>query len=290
MDYKRFVLSYYKNAVQGIHVQRIACTEEARKPHNHSYYQLYYVLQGSLLHSTAHGEAALSAGDLFLIPPGEVHSIRASEEAEVYTVSFMPDIFGEVSDQNRFAASFLKALPSVHALFSKAEISEESSMLIRDLLDKIYLEFSEERLGFGEVIRAYVLALVTVLARSYADRMPRETGEDETAARIAHCAAYIEENFSGQITVSEMAKACAMSQSFFCKAFLAHTGQMFHKYLHGCRIRAAIRYMEKGYKITGIYGLVGYNDFSTFYRNFKKITGCAPKQYVSSGARARKLS
>lgn len=288
MDYKRFVLSYYKNAVQGIHVQRIRCTEEARKPHSHSYYQIYYVLRGRLLHSTSHGDAALSEGNLFILPPGEVHSIRAPLETEVYTFSFMPDIFGAVSDQNRFAASFLNALPTVHALFAKAEISEADSLLIGDLLDKIYFEFSDKRLGFGEIIRAYALALITVLAGSYADRMPHEAGEDETAARIAHCAAYIEENFSDAIAVSDMAEACAMSQSFFSKAFLAHTGQTFHKYLQGCRIRAAIRYMEKGYKITGIYGLVGYNDFSTFYRNFKKITGCAPRAYVTVGREGKR--
>ena len=288
MDYKRFVLSYYKNAIQGIHIQRVACTEEAQKPHSHSYYQIYYVLRGSLLHSTAHGEAELFAGDMFLIPPAEVHCIRSPRDTEIYTFSFMPDIFGEAGDSNRFALGFLRSLPSERALFAKAEISKEDSKQARELLDKIYLEFSEKKLGFGEAIRAYALVLITILARSRAGEIPPEAVADETAARIGHCAKYMEANFSEEISLTEMAAACAMSKSFFCKSFLSHTGMTFHRYLQGCRIRAALKYMEKGYKITAIYGLCGYGDFSTFYRNFKKITGCSPKAYFSSGDRKEK--
>ena len=40
--------------------------------------------------------------------------------------------------------------------------------------------------------------------------------------------------------------------------------------------------IKKGYKITAIYGLCGYNDFSTFYRNFKKIMGVSPDIYKKS--------
>ena len=40
-----------------------------------------------------------------------------------------------------------------------------------------------------------------------------------------------------------------------------------------------MKYIEDGYKITAIYGLCGYNDFTTFYRNFKKIMGCSAEEY-----------
>ena len=279
MDYKRFVLSYYKNAIQGVHIQRICHSEAAQKPHSHDYFQIYYVLGGSLLHSTAYGEAALSAGDMFLIPPGEMHYIQRPENMELFTFSFMPNIFGEASEANRLAVNFLKSAPRTYDLCTKAAISSEESLLVKDLLQKMYSDFSEKKLGFGEVIRSYALALVMVLVRNLTESIPKAAQGDAVASRIAHCVEYIESNFSDRIELPEMAKACAMSKSFFSKSFALHTGMTFHKYLNTCRIRAAIRYVEKGYKITGIYGLCGYNDFSTLYRNFKKITGCAPSEY-----------
>jgi AraC-like DNA-binding protein len=284
MDYKKFVLSYYKNAIGGIHIQRIRNSEEAQKPHSHNYFQLYYVLNGSLRHSTKYGTDVLFAGDVFLIPPGEVHHIGDLQNVELYTFSFMSDIFGEAGENNRLAVNFLKMLRAAEDPCTKAVVSQEESRLIGELLDKIHEEFFAHRLGFGEVLRAYTLALVMIFARNLADRMPATPAEDEAAARIEHCIRYIEENFSDQIELAEMAKACAMSGSFFCKSFLAYTGMTFNVYLNARRIRAAIRYIEKDYKITGIYGLCGYNDFSTFYRNFKKVTGCSPKEYFSEKA------
>ena len=44
-------------------------------------------------------------------------------------------------------------------------------------------------------------------------------------------------------------------------------------------IKAEEYLIKKGYKITAIYGLCGYDDFTTFYRNFKKIIGVSPKEY-----------
>lgn len=279
VDYKKFVLSYYKNAMQGVHIQRIQHSEEAEKPHSHDYFQIYYVLGGSLLHSTAYGEAALSAGDMFLLAPGEIHHIKQTESMELFTFSFMPDILGEANETNRLAVNFLKNAPRAFDPCTKASVSSEESLLVKDLLEKIHLEFSEKRLGAGEVIRAYALALIMIFARNLTESIPTVPRGDETAARIAHCVEYIESNFSDQIELVQMAKACAMSKSFFCKSFVVHTGMTFHKYLNTCRIRAAIQYIEKGYKITGIYGLCGYNDFSTLYRNFKKITGSSPSEY-----------
>lgn len=283
MDYKRFVLSYYKNAIQGIHIQRITGSREASKPHSHEYFQIYFVLCGSLLHTTAYGEETLSSGDICLLAPGEVHHIGQTQGVELFSLSFMPDIFGAASESNRFAVNFLKSAPRKANPCTKAVITERESELARELLEKIYAEFCEKRLGCGEVIRAYALALVMIFARNLTESIPSDPIGDETAERIAHCVQYIEGNFSDSIELAEMAHACAMSKSFFCKAFLAHTGTTFHKYLNGCRIRAALRYIEKGYKITGIYGLCGYNDFSTFYRNFKRITGCSPKDYFGNG-------
>ena len=44
MDDRNFILSYYRDATEGMHVQCIRRSEEAQKSHTHAYFQVYYVI------------------------------------------------------------------------------------------------------------------------------------------------------------------------------------------------------------------------------------------------------
>ncbi len=90
----------------------------------------------------------------------------------------------------------------------------------------------------------------------------------------------MKENFEKEISLDSMVRLSAMSKSNFCSIFYSVTGKTFNHYLNTIRIHKAAEYIKAGYKITAIYGLCGYNDFSTFYRNFKKIMGISPKEYA----------
>ena len=58
------------------------------------------------------------------------------------------------------------------------------------------------------------------------------------------------------------------------------------------RINEACRLLlrkEGKYKITEVYKYSGYSEPSTFYRNFKDITGLTPKQFVSLNSQIQEL-
>ena len=84
------------------------------------------------------------------------------------------------------------------------------------------------------------------------------------------------ENFS----LTEMSKRCAMSKSVFCKLFKDISGKTFNEFVNYTRITNAKSLIKKNYKMVDVCSLCGYSDFSTFYRNFKKITGKSPQDYV----------
>ena len=59
MDIKNFVLTYYKNAADGIHIHRVEKSLEAQKPHRHEYFQIYYIISGRLEHFTENDKSTL---------------------------------------------------------------------------------------------------------------------------------------------------------------------------------------------------------------------------------------
>ena len=83
----------------------------------------------------------------------------------------------------------------------------------------------------------------------------------------------------GAVTFSGTDQSAANSRYKSCLYSLEEVATSFCQYLNACRIKRSLRYIEQGYKITAIYGLCGFEDFTTFYRNFKRVMGRSPLQY-----------
>ena len=277
MKKKNFDIDYYKNAESGIHVQCIENSVEASKPHTHNYYQIYYISKGTLCHVTESGSLRLSRGDMFIIPPGRSHYIENVEDALFYTFSFTMDSlrqFGGIST----ALLFLKNLEN-EEVKTRVQINDDELLLVEGIMEKMHREFSQKRLGYEDVLHSYAVILLTVFARNYyktSDSFPKAS---DNRSLILYSIEYINSNYANDLSFEEMCLRSAMSKSSFCKLFAAMTGMSFKSYLNACRIQGAIKYIRQGYNISVIYGLVGYNDFTTFYRNFKKIMGCSPMSY-----------
>jgi len=282
INIKNFVLSYYKNAADGLHIQRVEKVGEAKNPHTHDYFQIYYIVKGSLIHYMEDASSELSRGDMFIVPPGCLHYIREAPNTVFYSFSFMPDSFGEADSLNRFTLKFLSSLQEGSKILRpKITVPSEDILFTENIMEHIYREFTAQNVGCGEVIRSYAVVLITMFARIYFESMPDKlTAHFENSRQtVLHCIQYIEANCSENITLDEMARYSAVSKSSLCKLFPEITGCTFNQYLHKCRIEKACEYIKQGYKITAIYGLCGYNDFSTFYRNFKRIMGVSPQKY-----------
>lgn len=285
MNIKNFVLSYYKNAADGLHIQRVETVGEARNPHTHDYFQIYYIVKGSLTHFMEDTSSRLSKGDMFIVPPKCTHYIKDNKGTVFYSFSFMPNSFGEPDDSNRLALNFLHRLEvDSSSLRPRITVPSEEILFVEHIMEHIYKEFNNKNVGCGEVIRSYAIVLITMFARIYFESMPEKLSPhfDNSRQMVLHCIQYIEANCSEDITLEEMANYSAVSKSCFCKLFPEITGHTFNQYLHICRIKKACEYIKQGYKITAIYGLCGYNDFSTFYRNFKRIMGISPQEYKES--------
>jgi len=283
MDVKNFVLSYYENSAENFHIQKVDKVTEAQKPHTHDYFQIYFISKGSLEHHVENQSAQLSQGDMFIIPPGVAHYISPSPNTVFYSFSFMEELFQDPYTNSKLARNFLRSLHNKENIYVKPKIlmNSEEIFYIENIMAHILKEFRNKPIAYYDTVQAYAQLLVTMLAREYFSKNDHSIPEhfEDNKQFVLHCVEYIENNFADKITLNEISKKSAMSKSNFCALFFKITGHSFTGYLNACRIKAATSYIKKGYKITAIYGLCGYNDFSTFNRNFNKIMGMSPREY-----------
>ncbi|HWQ98979.1 MAG TPA: helix-turn-helix domain-containing protein [Clostridia bacterium] len=107
------------------------------------------------------------------------------------------------------------------------------------------------------------------------------TKADEKANRvIAKARAFIDRNFSRDLTLEEVSREVHVSPYYFSKLFKEQTGDNFINYLTQKRVDTAKQLLADGrLNVKAICTEIGYNDPNYFSRLFKKFEGMTPTEY-----------
>lgn len=97
---------------------------------------------------------------------------------------------------------------------------------------------------------------------------------------VARARAYIQEHYTGEICVGEVARAVNMSTFYFCKVFKAGTGLTFTDYLARLRVEAVKQQMLNPHvRVSEAAFAAGFQSLSQFNRVFRRIAGESPSDY-----------
>lgn len=282
MDIKKFVLSYYANATEDFHIKEITKPHEALSLHSHDYYQIYYLKSGRLIHHLESVSAELKARDVFIIPPNLPHYIETlSKDVCFYSISFTQGYLTEIVRSNKLVADFVHCITDLSGggVEPSLTLRLEDTTLADVLVQKIMQEFSSDTVGKDQLIKSALSLLLSIFARAYLEDGCENVKFVSEREGIMHCIGYIKNHLSERVTLQEMAQRTAMSKSSFCENFRKVTGETFHHYLNRERIEAAADMIRSGKPAFETAMDLGYADFSTFYRNFKKHLGVSPSEY-----------
>ena len=270
---------------RGYYVYANTRSSASRLPHYHDYYQISYVAKGSLLHRQSADCATLGAGEVFIIPPGFVHQVQPEDSATLqYNLAFSESLFSSEFPHSA-ALRFLQQLRSHYdsgavqlRLCPESAQQEMLTMLIMCLLKQQETPCAPEL----SAAAGLVSSIVSILAQCYyADPHKQPWHSKDNLQMLRRCIAYVDAHFTERLTPDSLSRQFAISRSVLCSAFHQRTGLPLHKYICQKRIQQAqllIRTREN-LPLTEIAAQVGYEDSSTFYRNFRKLTGISPAKY-----------
>lgn len=255
-----------------IRIRTRTVTDLGEQPHYHDCYQILYVQAGRMLHQ----QTVLQPGDCFIVPPGYVHHTKSQgKDLRYFSLTFRPTLFspGFVTSP---ASEFLDNLRMTqHEARLRIRLPQAERERIEQLLSLLQDECDTCSDSQSTMAGHLVAAILRILSRcdKPADDLPIPDPIDA-------CIRYIDANYMLPLTPDGLARQFALSRSALMDRFPKRTGFPVKQYLHRRRIAQAKKLLKTGsVSVREAAKLVGYEDFSTFYRNFKKHTSQSPTQY-----------
>lgn len=108
----------------------------------------------------------------------------------------------------------------------------------------------------------------------------REQREQQTQTVLDRAKKYIQERFTDDLSLEEVADSVHLNPHYFSKIFKQQVGTTFIDFVTALRIDKAKALMATGQlSLKEVCFEVGYNDPNYFSRVFKKVTGVTPSDY-----------
>lgn len=246
---------------------------EAVQLHSHSFYEILYIYRGNLQYLVGTERYRLQHGDMVLIPPGVSHRPMFSEAGQQiyhrYVLWLSPDFVSHISPC--FAREDFRC-PSI------LRTAGTRWSGIGDRMKQGIRETERRKPGWQAMVYGNTMQVMTMLYRAVKDSKGLQLAS-ETPALLDRILAYLEDNFHQHITLEQTARQFYVSASTVSTTFRREMGVSFHRCLTQRRLIAAKNLILGGAGLETVAELVGFSDYSAFYRAFKSEYGVSPKQF-----------
>ncbi|MFI3262100.1 MAG: AraC family transcriptional regulator [Rikenellaceae bacterium] len=219
--------------------------------------------------------------EVVLIGPRVPHAWRAetTDDTHVITIQFDKD----------FANTFMsnkKVFEPIYTMLSRSKsgihfVGEVATLIKKKSLDLCSLE------GFDCVLKFYDILNTLATSDISCQKLLASTSFDSSvfirqskSRRIEKICNFIEENYSQDITLDDIAEIANMSSSAVSHFFKKRTSRTFINYLTDIRLGYAARMLvETTRSVNDIAYECGFGNISNFNRVFKKYKNQTPRDY-----------
>lgn len=237
------------------------CEECKMYFHVHPSAELLLVTSGELtVHFLGRESEIIRSGECALIFPFQSHSYDRPEGTEYYRFNFMPSLiqsfFSNAEKRVGEKSIFKVDLGEYSAFLSGLRTKALTLYKAKGFLYSIISDFEEQ---------------ITLVERSSNDSL------------LGKIISYVIANKSEKITLRDVAHQLGYNEKYLSRLINQSSGFSFSTLVAMLRIDAA-GYMlrNSGRTIADIAMACGFGSECSFYRTFREITGCTPKEYRST--------
>lgn len=243
--------------------------------HFHNVYELYYFIDGDVDYLVEGKQYHLEPNSILLLSPYMLHGIRTNTHATYkrFAIHFHPELIGlerrtfllqaftGENEENMRAVYYtnVQDFSLYHYCQALIHCREQESSLAKKLIP-VYLEG--------------LLAQLTLMYRS----LKREEEPVALSATVLDITAYIGTHLSEPLTLESISKRFFISKNHLNRLFRRIIGTTVYDYIVYKRIGYAQQLLDQGVSASEAALQIGFGDYSSFYRAYKRVTGHSPKK------------
>ena len=256
------------------------------KPHDHAFHEIGLVVAGNATHVTRSGRLPLSPGDVYVVPPDEVHAIEDVDSLDVINTYYLSEwLMGDLGLLWTEAGAVPLFLSTT---LMKAQIVDTVQLRLPPSdFERVSAELTQIA-HEGSMpspsplyLRCCLQKAVALIARNWMEQDPTSatlTFRSEVWSAMETIERAV--NSGSAYSVAGSARGSGISVDHFSALFRASTGYGPTDYYQRRRVhRACQLLLNPAPSVTEVAADLGFSDAPHFCRVFKRYKGMTPTEY-----------
>ncbi|GAB2603365.1 AraC family transcriptional regulator [Spirosoma areae] len=256
--------------------------------HFHPELEIMLVQEGSGIRFVGNSMERFQAGDLVLYGSNIPHLYRSDKEYYAKDTPLVSRATVVYFKENFLGDSFwqLPPIAPIKKLLALSKRGIKFNGKAKAELQRQIQRLDEQTNSIGRIIDLLSILQLMAETKDYdlllTSDFTRYVSEDE-CERINKVYQFIIDNYTENPTLDDVSKVANMSSTAFCRYFKSHTNKTYTQFLNDIKIDNVCRLLlDNKLTISQICFETGFNNFTHFNDQFKKITGSTPKQYQTT--------
>lgn len=248
--------------------------------HWHETIEIISVTQGSINVTCNDRSFVAEKGDVLFINSNDYHGCQmGSANLKLVCVMFdMSVLCGrhiDVCEQK-----YLQPIMNRSIVFENLILHDER---LSGAVHQLYEHQKSGVTGFQLSVKGELYKILAIMLGSYIEKTLSAHAtkiRKKDIKKINSVLAYIDENYTRQLTLEELSAEASLSKFYFSKLFKSYTGKTVIEYINHYRLYKAEQLLrDTDMSVTDIAYNIGFSDINYFSRFFKKIYTISPNRF-----------